>query len=55
MALHPQSSLTPPRCELCGGPMKLLRRLPATGAQPQMVLYQCEQCRHTMTRQFEDE
>jgi hypothetical protein len=35
--------------------MKLLRKLPATGAQPQMVLYQCEQCRHTMTRPFEGE
>jgi hypothetical protein len=47
--------VTPLRCELCGGPMKLVRRLSAPDAALRMALYQCEHCRHTMTRSVEDD
>jgi len=42
--------LIPIRCELCGGPMKLVRRMFAPDAQSQMALYQCEKRGHTVTR-----
>jgi DNA replicative helicase MCM subunit Mcm2 (Cdc46/Mcm family) len=35
--------------------MKLIRRLSTPDAALQMALYQCEQCRHTMTRSVEDD
>jgi hypothetical protein len=50
---HP--SLTPPRCELCGGRMKLVRRVLGSDVQARRALYQCEQCRHTMILPAEDE
>ena len=41
------------RCELCGGAMKFVRQLPAAGGGVNMALYQCEQCRHTVTKSIE--
>jgi hypothetical protein len=45
--------LTPLRCALCGGPMKLVRTTSAPDAQSQLALYRCEKCRHTVTRPLE--
>jgi hypothetical protein len=50
-----QFALTPLRCELCGGPMKLIRRIPAVGTQPQSAHYQCEKCGHTISVPVRDE
>lgn len=52
---HNVSQLIPLRCKLCGGPMKLVRKLPAADAQPEMAVYQCEQCRHKVTQPVQDE
>jgi len=46
-------SIRPMRCELCGGAMKLVRHLPAPGGNVNSALYQCEQCRHTVTKPIE--
>jgi len=47
---RPTTPLTPLRCEICGGPMKLVRPTSAPDAQSQLALYRCEKCRHTVTR-----
>jgi hypothetical protein len=48
-------ALKPLRCELCGGPMRLVRRLPATGDGPNMAVYQCERCQHTLVKAIEED
>ena len=50
---RPDLPLTPKRCELCGGPMKLVRTMPTPDAQSQSALYQCEKCRHTVVLPLE--
>ena len=50
---RPPPPLTPLRCALCGGPMKLVRPTSAPDAQSQLALYRCEKCRHTVTRPLE--
>jgi hypothetical protein len=45
----------PLRCELCGGVMKFVRRVAAPGTDLSMALYQCEQCRHTVTKSIEED
>jgi hypothetical protein len=47
--------LTPLRCALCGGSMKLVRRILASDAQSQLAVYQCEQCQYTVTLAAEEE
>ena len=49
----PKLPLTPLRCEICGGPMKLVRPMSAPDAQSQFALYRCEKCRHTVTLPLE--
>jgi hypothetical protein len=46
-------SISPLRCDLCGGVMTFVRRLAASGADVHMALYRCEQCQHTITRPIE--
>ena len=46
----PATTLTPVRCALCGGPMKLVQRTSVPDAQSPMAVYQCEKCRHMVTR-----
>jgi hypothetical protein len=41
--------LAPLHCALCGGSMKLVRRIPASDALSQLAVYQCEQCQYTVT------
>jgi hypothetical protein len=50
-----ETSLVPPRCELCGGAMKLDRREPRRGAAPELLTYRCQQCGHVVTLVAEDE
>ena len=47
--------LIPLRCVLCGGSMKLVRRISASDAQSQLAVYQCEQCQYTVTLPAEEE
>jgi hypothetical protein len=35
--------------------MKLIRKISASDAQSHLAVYQCEQCRHTVTLPAEDE
>jgi predicted SprT family Zn-dependent metalloprotease len=55
MLPHEQSFLIPFHCDLCGGPMKLIRKISAPDAQSELAVYQCEQCRHTVTLPAQDE
>ena len=55
MPMPTETFLTPLRCVLCGGPMKLIRRISAPDAQLQLAVYQCEQCQNTVTLPAEDE
>jgi hypothetical protein len=50
-----ESFLTPLRCALCGGSMKLARRILASDPQSQFAVYQCEQCQCTVTLPAEEE
>ena len=49
------SRLQLPRCELCGGQLKLVRELSRSGAEPQLATYQCLHCRRLVTRPVEQE
>jgi hypothetical protein len=53
-----RSSLTPPlfppRCELCGGAMKLQRSEPQFGSHPELLSFRCQQCGHVVTLVAED-
>jgi hypothetical protein len=55
MGPDPKSSFSPIRCELCGGPMKLVRSIPRFGAHPELATFECLQCHHVMTRPVEEE
>jgi len=55
MPMPTETFLTPLRCVVCGGPMKLVRRIAAPDAQLQLAVYQCEQCQHIVTLPAEDE
>jgi len=49
------SPLVPPRCELCGGTMKLHRREPRLGTHPELLSFRCQQCSHVVTLVEADE
>ena len=48
-------SLVPPRCEVCGGTMKLVRRQPRLGPHPELLSFRCQHCGHVVTLVAEDE
>jgi hypothetical protein len=48
-------SLVPPRCELCGGTMKLERSQPRLGPHPELLTFRCHQCGHVVTLVAEEE
>jgi hypothetical protein len=50
-----KSPLVPPRCELCGGIMKLDRSQPRLGPHPELLTFRCHQCGHVVTLAAEDE
>ena len=54
-ATFPNSQLVPPRCEACGGIMKLHRREPRLGPHPELTSFRCQQCGHVVTLVAEDE
>jgi uncharacterized Zn finger protein len=41
-------------CARCGAVMRIARRLPKLGANPELVSYQCEQCGHVVTQPEDD-
>jgi predicted nucleic acid-binding Zn ribbon protein len=49
------SALVPPRCETCGGAMKLQRSEPHFGPHPELLSFRCQQCGHVITLVAEDE
>ena len=50
-----ETCLTPPRCELCKGTMKLDRRQPHIGPHPELLTFRCQQCGHVVTLPAEEE
>ena len=55
MQSHPSIPLVPPRCELCGGVMKLHRREPQLGPHPELLSFRCQQGGHVVTLVADDE
>jgi hypothetical protein len=50
-----EQTLMPPRCDLCGGIMKLRRKEPRLGPHPELLSFRCQQCGHVTTLMGEDE
>jgi hypothetical protein len=49
MSAFSKTSLVPPRCELCGGVLKLDRKVPRLGPHPELLTFRCQQCSHVVT------
>jgi hypothetical protein len=43
------------RCEIRGGLMKFVRRVPTPSTELSLAFYQSEQCRHTVTKPIEND
>jgi hypothetical protein len=50
-----RKSWKPPHCELCGGVMKVIRRVSPPDAQVAISLYRCERCGHTVSLPEQEE
>jgi hypothetical protein len=55
MQSPPEQTLMLPRCDLCGGIMKLRRKEPRLGPHPELLSFRCQQCGHVTTLVVEDE